>query len=1540
MSSFINIKNSIEGHINKTIYDLTTGGAATFSRAESVGAQLPGRTDGMADAYRHILLSAELTRKYGSDYAATILDMHEDGYWGTSATGMDNYNNNIGIAIGEYVASNNGSYGDVLSLTQEAFQQGFGGETTNSIDQGWQQAPGGYLTSGNSISVDGGGLILGGIAVLQSAAWKNNPKVNGSMLTNAQSNWPDFAGNWLNNFVLESYNYSGSISGDFYSFATNILDALVEGALATPETLELLASELEFRFEELKEDIYALVSTVNTIISTYMEEIANLMKALGLEKFYDPIVLDMDGDGVELISVANSNAQFDFDKDGFNEKAGWVAPDDAFLVWDKNLNGQIDDIDEMFGNETISGFDELRPHTGIDHKLSAADLIYSELRLWNDLDGDGVVDAGELRTLTEAGVVEIDLQSSESNIVEKGNIIADVSTWSDGTNTHQVADVEFLLEQVNSLPQADATNIELTLESVLAPHSRGYGNMLSLQHAISSNQTLALKVFELLELAPEDFHLAYGLVEEVLYEWAGTTDVATDSRGPHFDGRKLATIEAVTGEPMVLFDGSTDPLPASKVQLNATWNMLMNMFQERLLVQGPMRELFPDASYDFMTDTLSLGGDSGALLTNAMSVDTNEDMQEYWFKFIDIVLEHDRTKYDNLTPEEIAALPGYWEGGLAISVNGSPATPDPWNKYKTGFKQEFVDLIKAKLNLDLNDINNDGIEDNLGGNEYVLVNLMEASSGSNTPVDTSVKDLVAIPAVDFQETNDFILGGYGPDALRGEGGSDIIYGGTGNDFLYGGNGSNYMFGGAGDDVLESNNGGADVLYGNDGNDEIRMYGHSHTVDGGKGDDTYRVGGNVTYIWGMGDGNDQVLSYNYGADSEQVLIIDDGLTTNEIRMDVYSNQVEIINDVTGESFKLLVQSDGELDEVHFEDGTVWTLATGAEFRAHDTENSDIGGYIGDDTMIGGAGDDFLRGNGGVDTYIHEVGGGHDSLYGGYDDQEIVLMNGVAAEDLYFNVSATYNLLATDAATGESVTLMNQYNQTNWGYEFGTVNGVDVLGGLTIKGTSATLGENLYGTAFADTMMGGLGNDIIQSGLGQDTFIHEVGDGSDHLYGNGTNDLDIVLMNGVAANDLYFNLSASAGSDLLVTNAATSEQLTLDNMYNLTNYGYEFGTVNGIDITGGLTIKGSSATAGENLYGTTFADTMMGGLGNDTIQSGLGQDTFIHEVGDGTDHLYGNGLNDLDIVLMNGVAANDLYFNVSSSGNDLIVTDAATNEQLTLDNMYHYTNHGYEFGTVNGVDVTGGLTIKGSSATAGENLYGTTLVDTLIGGLGNDIIQGGTGQDTYIHEIGDGNDHLYGGGANDLDIVLMNGVATADLFFNVSVYDLIVTDNATGEQLTLDNMYHYENYGYEFGTVNGVDVTGSLLIQGDGNITGASKADTLQGGTASDVLRGGNGDDVLVASEGSDLLYGQGGADSFVFDDITKSTNTGTYTSVKDFVSGTDIIDLSGIATIDELSDITLFEVGNKTHVSDNSSDFYFVIEGYSAIGLDTTDFIFV
>jgi hypothetical protein len=60
-------------------------------------------------------------------------------------------------------------------------------------------------------------------------------------------------------------------------------------------------------------------------------------------------VFDLDGDGVELVALASSVAQFDLNADGFAERTGWVSGDDGILVLDRNANGIVDDGLEVFG---------------------------------------------------------------------------------------------------------------------------------------------------------------------------------------------------------------------------------------------------------------------------------------------------------------------------------------------------------------------------------------------------------------------------------------------------------------------------------------------------------------------------------------------------------------------------------------------------------------------------------------------------------------------------------------------------------------------------------------------------------------------------------------------------------------------------------------------------------------------------------------------------------------------------------------------------------------------------------------------------------------------------------------------------------------------------------------------------------------------------------------------------------------------------------------------------------------------------------------
>ena len=127
-----------------------------------------------------------------------------------------------------------------------------------------------------------------------------------------------------------------------------------------------------------------------------------------------PIVLDLDGDGVELVPLEDSTAFFDINGDGYRTRMAWAAPDDGFLAYDKDGDGAISDPDELsflsYVEDAETDLSGLRHFdTDGDGHLNPEDAEWGRFRVWQDLDQDGESDAGELRSLDEAGILRIPL---------------------------------------------------------------------------------------------------------------------------------------------------------------------------------------------------------------------------------------------------------------------------------------------------------------------------------------------------------------------------------------------------------------------------------------------------------------------------------------------------------------------------------------------------------------------------------------------------------------------------------------------------------------------------------------------------------------------------------------------------------------------------------------------------------------------------------------------------------------------------------------------------------------------------------------------------------------------------------------------------------------------------------------------------------------------------------------------------------------------------------------------------------------------------
>jgi len=124
-----------------------------------------------------------------------------------------------------------------------------------------------------------------------------------------------------------------------------------------------------------------------------------------------PIVIDLDGNGIHTVSRENANGTFDLFGTGVAVKSGWLSGGDAFLAVDGNGNGHIDGINELFGGNGVGqGFAKLSAFdSNGDGVVDARDERFAELKVWRDANGDGKTDAGELMSLTDAGVASLKL---------------------------------------------------------------------------------------------------------------------------------------------------------------------------------------------------------------------------------------------------------------------------------------------------------------------------------------------------------------------------------------------------------------------------------------------------------------------------------------------------------------------------------------------------------------------------------------------------------------------------------------------------------------------------------------------------------------------------------------------------------------------------------------------------------------------------------------------------------------------------------------------------------------------------------------------------------------------------------------------------------------------------------------------------------------------------------------------------------------------------------------------------------------------------
>jgi|694.fasta_scaffold01069_41 Ca2+-binding RTX toxin-like protein len=527
-----------------------------------------------------------------------------------------------------------------------------------------------------------------------------------------------------------------------------------------------------------------------------------------------------------------------------------------------------------------------------------------------------------------------------------------------------------------------------------------------------------------------------------------------------------------------------------------------------------------------------------------------------------------------------------------------------------------------------------------------------------------------------------------------------------------------------DDILDGNS-GYDYLDGGLGNDILR---------GGSGDDSiFGGGGRDTYIYALGDGDDIIMS-NHALEKNDfgLLKFEKGIRPEDVFM---AGRNELMGDLTlgltKNNDRITIRSffrDNDytnsynpIHQISFEDGTIWDRAMlaaksmlgssgddripGSIFNdkiVGDAGNDHLFGFAGDDTLIGGDGNDWLSGGRdndilyggeGNNTFMFQIGDGHDTIMADHaltsrsSTARILFSQEILPQQVEYHRLGN-NLKLSIQGANDSVTIQEFFRDNQplnarnpvlnvfFRCDGSLLRANQVPAGVTkmILGTSSantltgTEGDDFIGgLAHNDILDGRGGNDVIDGGDGIDTATYAYSQGAvrvdlsirtiqdtglsgwdkliaienltgsaydDVLLGNG----EANLINGGAGNDW---IDGGSGDDILIggSNDLGGDTIAYTN------------AVSGVTVS--LAISNAQATGGagsdtisefENLSGSRFNDVLTGCAGANRIQGGDGNDILWgsagrdhHSGGAGADHfLYrsaadaGNGLSGRDVI----------------------------------------------------------------------------------------------------------------------------------------------------------------------------------------------------------------------------------------------------------------------------------------------------------------------
>lgn len=1168
----------------------------------------------------------------------------------------------------------------------------------------------------------------------------------------------------------------------------------------------------------------------------------------------DPIVLDLDGDGIELTPLTSSTTLFDLDADGVAERTGWVSPQDGLLAHDANGNGLVDGVGELFGSATIDGYDELKILDANNNgRIDANDPAFAQLMVWRDLNADGIATADEMMTLAQAGISHFNLQYSQTDTSIDGNVIARTGSYAriDGL-TRVMGSVQFALDESGSIPTIP-NNVDVR-DLIVLPDLPGILALPSLRTAMFFDPTLKALVEDLL-FGDHNFDAFVDFEREgfldVIYRWAGVDTSAPLEPGdqPHY----VQALAAFMGRPF-------DELSQHQLErLEAeVWPHFVRQMGVQFLFQAaknPALQPFVDLSHSFAAldpSSPTFDADMAALTESAISASTAiTPAYEYLELFTGLTFDPRtgelRGDFDAFAASFVDEQPSLIAGFGGAQGRPTIGTMDvggddrhPWTAWYEDQGSLLFYVAEAM-----------GIAP-----DYVLnVTGWRWLTGTVADLDGTVgndliDEVVSITThiertwngnlVTNVETRDQRIFGYeGNDELRGNDGVDRLVGGADDDLLKGGSGSDMYIYALGDglDRITEESGTADTIYFSSefNRADLRV--------------TRLTGTNDLQLYFNNTSAGIILTNQWSSSAQAIeqihFVAEDGMDAGDIAsLYLATLATEAADTISGSwageriiglGGNDVLSGGGGNDTI---DGGLGsdTLSgdAGDDLLKGGDGNDTLRGNVGIDTLVGGIGDDRLEGGTGADTYLYNVGDGNDIIFdyqqGDSTIDRLVFGSGITSSDLIFSrVAEDWNdIRISFAGRAGSIVIEGQHwddsgietiafaDGTSWNHvqmmaryvsAQQTAGDDTIWGSLLADVVEAGGGNDVVVTKNGnDTLIGGIGNDRLEGGTGADTYVYSAGDGDDVIfdYQQGDSVVDtLVFGTGIGANDLVLSRVTDGWNDIRISFVGQTGSIVIDSQH------WSDSGIEAVVFADGTSwnhaqfmaryVSDQQTGGDDTIWGSFLADVILGGSGNDVV--------------------------------------------VAGQSNDIIV-----------------------------------------------------------GGLGNDNLDGGTGNDVYRYSIGDGDDFIkdYTGTRSNI-LEFGAGISANDLLFSrptSDVRDLRITFKNDAGSITIDNQTWpdsgVELFVFSDGTTLTEAQANALIIPatndnnilpgtsagdsiwalegddmlsgmaGDDQLFGQDGADRLNGNDGNDRLEGGRGDDRLTGGLGNDTLIGGDGADHLVGD----------------------------------------------------------------------------